>query len=105
MNKIYVAVGQNVFVKEIEEQNKIGSFVIPDSTNSDFTYGEIITCSEGYFENGNFVPVNLKNGDKIAFPKICGAKVTLNDMEVIKLSVRDIVAVQVDGEIDKGDIN
>ena len=39
-NKIYTALGPNVFVEEIKKENKVGDLYIPDSVDLDFTYGE-----------------------------------------------------------------
>ena len=46
-NKIFVALGPNVFVKEIQRENKIGDFYIPDSMDVDSTY------QYGWYFNGN----------------------------------------------------
>ena len=45
-DKIYQALGQNVFVKEIEKEFTVGGLVIPDSIENDFTYGEVISCAD-----------------------------------------------------------
>jgi len=97
--KIYTALGPNVFVKEIERENKVGDFIIPDSLDTDFTYGEVVSCSEGYFEKGSFVPANVVNGDKVMFPKVSGTKVTLNNEKLIRVFMADIVAKEIDGYI------
>ena len=99
MSKIYVGLNKNVFVKEIEKENKVGTFYVPDSLDVDFTYGEVITCSEGFFDNGSFVPAFVKSGDVVCFPKIAGTKVTLNNQKLIKVDMTDIIAKEVEGEI------
>lgn len=97
--KIYKALGRNVFVKEITPETKVGTFVIPDSLNADFTFGEVISVAEGYFDNGNFVPASVAIGDKIAFPRTAGVKITLNNQKLIRVFMEDIVAKEIDGEI------
>ena len=47
MSKFYSALGKNVFVKEIIKENKVGDFIIPDSIDLDFTFGEVVSCSDG----------------------------------------------------------
>lgn len=96
--KKFCAIGKNVFVKEIEQQVEVGGFIIPDSTNVDFTIGEVVSTSSGYYENGMFVASPVVNGDVIAFPKVAGTKVTLNKEKVIRVMVNDIVAVEREGE-------
>ena len=97
MKKFY-AVGKNVFVKEIEQENVVGGFVIPDSVNVDFTIGEVVSIDTGYYENGNYIGNSIIVGNVVAFPKVAGTKVTLNDEKLIRVMVNDIVAVEREGE-------
>lgn len=99
MSKYYKALGQNVFVKEIVRENKIGDLFVPDSLDADFTFGEVISTGDGGFVNGNFNPTCVKAGDIVAFPKISGTKITLNGMKLIRVFCNDIMAVEVEGEI------
>ena len=99
MSKMYVALGPNVFVKEIKHEVNIGGMIIPDSLDSDFTFGEVMSCSDGYFEHGTFVPNQVKVGDKVAFAKVSGSKVTFNDQKYIRVYASDIVAKEVEGEV------
>lgn len=97
MKKFY-AVGRNVFVKEIEQENVVGGFVIPDSVNVDFTIGEVVSIDSGYYENGMYIGNSIHAGDVVAFPKVSGTKVTLNGEKLIRVIVNDIVAVEREGE-------
>lgn len=97
MKKFY-AVGKNVFVKEIEQENVVGGFVIPDSVNIDFTIGEVVSIDSGYYENGSYIGNSIIVGNIVAFPKVAGTKVTLNGEKLIRVMVNDIVAVEREGE-------
>lgn len=97
--KMYVAIGPNVFVKEAERETKFGDWIIPDSLDVDFTYGEVISCGEGYFKNGSFVPSPVGVGDKVAFPKVSGTKVSFNGHKYVRVFMEDIVAKEVEGHI------
>lgn len=97
MKKFY-AVGKNVFVKEIEQENVVGGFVIPDSVNVDFTIGEVVSIGSGYYENGSYIGNSIIVGNIVAFPKVAGTKVTLNGEKLIRVMVNDIVAVEREGE-------
>ncbi len=97
MKKFY-AVGKNVFVKEIEQENVVGGFVIPDSVNVDFTIGEVVSIDSGYYENGSYIGNSIIVGNIVAFPKVAGTKVTLNGEKLIRVMVNDIVAVEREGE-------
>lgn len=97
---LYQAMGPNVFVKEIVKENKIGDLYIPDSVNNDFTYGEVISVSDGYFDYGSFVPANVQPGDKIVFNKISGTKMNFGEgNDFIRVYMADILAKETKGEI------
>lgn len=98
LNTMFEAVGKNIFVEEQKQEERIGALLIPDSLDSDLVYGKIITCGEYYYENGVRIDSQFKVGDVICFPKIVGAKLTLNGKKLIKVSVSDVVAKQVGGE-------
>ena len=97
--KFFHAMNQNIFCEEIKKENKVGTLYVPDSIDLDFTYAEIISCENGFFDNGTFIPTGLQPGDIIAFPKVCGTKITLNGRNMIRVFFKDIFAKEVDGEI------
>ena len=99
MSKIYQALGPNIFVEEITKEEKIGGLYVPDSLEQDFTYGEVLSCSEGYWEKGSFIPNNICVGDVIAFPKVAGTKITLGGKKYIRVYASDVIAKEVEGEI------
>lgn len=99
-NKVYVAVNSNVFVKEIKQEAKQGSMLLPDSLDNDFIFGEVISVAEGYWDHGTFVPSNVFPGDIIAFPKISGTKINFNKTPMIRVMQQDIVAKQIEGKIE-----
>lgn len=95
----YAAVNSNVFVKEIKQEAKQGMMLLPDSLDNDFTFGEVISVAEGYWEHGMFVQSCVQPGDIIAFPKISGTKINFNNIPMIRVMQQDIVAKQMVGTI------
>ena len=98
-DKIYIAVNSNVFVKELKAEAKQGSMLLPNSLDNDFTFGEVISVAEGYYDQGTFIPSCVAPGDVIAFPKISGTKINFNNIPLIRVMQQDIVAKQVEGTI------
>lgn len=94
MTEKYMAVGKNIFCKEIKKENKVGELYIPDSINNDFVEAEIITCGMDWTENGVVVYSKFSPGNVILFPKVSGTKVTLNGEECIRVYHDDVVAVK-----------
>ena len=102
-DKVYIAVNSNVFVKEIKQEAKQGSMLLPDSLDNDFIFGEVISVAEGYWDHGTFVPSVVAHGDIVVFPKISGTKVNFNSIPMIRVMQQDIVARQVNGTIENKD--
>lgn len=91
----YEALGQNVFVKELKAEEKVGGFVIPDNLEADFTYSQVVLCSSGYYDHGMFIAATVAPGDYVLFPKVSGTKVTLGGEKLIRVYMQDIVAKKV----------
>ena len=91
MTTKYEALGQNVFVKELKEEEKVGGFVIPDSLDNDMTRGQVVYASSGYYDHGMFIAQTVYPGDIVLFPKISGTKVTLGGEKLIRVYMSDII--------------
>jgi len=87
----FEALGQNVFVKEIKEEEKVNGFVMPDNLDADFTKGEVVLCGTGYYDHGVYVNSPITIGDRVMFPKVSGTKVTLGGEKVIRVYMSDLV--------------
>lgn len=95
MTTKYEALGQNVFVKELKEEEKVGGFVIPDNLDNDMTRGQVVYASSGYYDHGMFVALNTYPGDIVLFPKISGTKVTLGGEKLIRVYMSDIIVKEI----------
>lgn len=101
-DKIYIALNSNVFVKEVKQEMKQGSMLLPDSLDNDFIFGEVISVAEGFYnQNGMYIPSMIAPGDIVVFPKISGTKVNFNKIPMIRVMQQDIVAKQVNGSIEE----
>jgi len=99
MAKMYVAVLDNVFVKETEQERDLGGgFIAPITMDRDFTFGTVISVGEGTFEHGNYIPVSVRVGDEIVFPKTMGTSVTFNGDKILMIKSSDVIAVLKDIE-------
>lgn len=95
MTTKYEALGQNVFVKELKVEEKVGGFVMPDSLETDFTRGEVVYASSGYYDHGMFNAQTVYPGDIVLFPKISGTKVTLGGEKLIRVYMSDIIVKEI----------
>ena len=96
MSKQYEIFGQNVFVRELKKEKVVNGFVMPETLETDFTYGEVVYCSLGYYDHGIYITAQVVPGDKVLFPKISGTKVTLNDEKLIRVYMSDIICKELE---------
>lgn len=86
--------GDRVVVKPGEGEEKTASgLVIPDTAKEKPQEGEVIAVGTGRYEDGKYVPMGVKEGDKIIYSKYGGTEVKVEGEEYLILSERDILAV------------
>lgn len=84
-----------VLVKRIEQDNKTaGGIIIPDTAKEKPMEGEVLACGTGLrAEDGNVVPLDVKQGDRVLFTKWAGTEVTINGEELLVMKESDIVGI------------
>ena len=87
--------GDRVVVKRIEEEPKTkGGIVLPDTAKEKPQEGEVIAVGTGrVLENGQRVPLEVKEGDIVVFAKYGGTEIEIDGEEYVILSERDLLAV------------
>ena len=87
--------GDRVVVKRIEEEPKTkGGIVLPDTAKEKPQKGKVIAVGTGrVLENGQRVPLEVKEGDIVVFAKYGGTEIEIDGEEYVILSERDRLAV------------
>ena len=87
--------GDRVVVKRIEEEPKTkGGIVLPDTAKEKPQKGKVIAVGTGrVLENGQRVPIEVKEGDIVVFAKYGGTEIEIDGEEYVILSERDLLAV------------
>ncbi|TBH20477.1 co-chaperone GroES [Thermus thermamylovorans] len=87
--------GDRVVVKRIEEEPKTkGGIVLPDTAKEKPQKGKVIAVGTGrILENGQKVPLEVKEGDIVVFAKYGGTEIEIEGEEYVILSERDLLAV------------
>lgn len=87
--------GDRVVVKRIEEEPKTkGGIVLPDTAKEKPQKGKVIAVGSGrVLENGQKVPLEVKEGDIVVFAKYGGTEIEVDGEEYVILSERDLLAV------------
>ena len=83
-----------VVVKPLDaEQTTASGLVIPDTAKEKPQEGTVLAVGPGRFENGNRLPLDIKEGDVVLYSKYGGTEVKYNGEEYLVLSARDLLAV------------
>jgi chaperonin GroES len=92
-----------VIIKRIEEQEQIrGGIIIPDSAKEKPQEGEVIAVGKGKRKDtGEYVPLDVQEGDRVLFGKYAGNEVKLDDEEYLIMREDDILGVIERAEISK----
>jgi chaperonin GroES len=92
-----------VIIKRIEEQEQIrGGIIIPDSAKEKPQEGEVIAVGKGKKkESGEYIPLDVQEGDRVLFGKYAGNEVKLDDEEYLIMREDDILGVIERAEISK----
>lgn len=83
-----------VLVRRIEEDEKVGSIIIPDTAKEKPQRGEVIAAGPGARnDDGKVVALDVKKGDKILFGKWSGSEVKINGEELLIMKESDILGI------------
>jgi chaperonin GroES len=84
-----------VLVKPIkEEEEKVGSIIIPDTAKERPQKGEVVAVGKGKLTSeGKEIPVEVKKGDKILYGKYAGTEVEIDGEEYLIMNGHEIMAV------------
>ena len=83
-----------IIVQRLEDSQRTGAIVIPDSAKEKPQQGRVIAAGTGSrLEDGTIVPLDVKAGDRILFGKYGGAEVTIEAKEYLILRESEVLAV------------
>ncbi|RKX69176.1 co-chaperone GroES [candidate division WOR-3 bacterium] len=83
-----------ILVERIEEEEKKGGIIIPDTAKEKPQQGKVIAVGEGRIdEAGKRIPMDVKRGDIILFGKYAGTEVRIKDKEYLILREDDVLGI------------
>jgi chaperonin GroES len=85
-----------VLVKPFRPQEvSSGGIIIPDTAKETPVQGEVLAVGNGRIaENGNTIPMTVKEGDTVLFAKFGGTPISINGgEELLILSESDILGI------------
>jgi len=90
--------GGSIILKQLEENEmKVGNIIIPDVGHEKSLVAEVIAVSDMFnWHRGEFVPSDLKVGQKVVIPPMGAQKLTLDNVDYLIISQEQIPAIIVD---------
>ena len=84
-----------VVVRRIESDEKTsGGLIIPDTAKEKPAEGEIVAVGKGARDDdGNRIPMDVKEGDRVLFGKWSGTEITLDGEELLIMKESDILGI------------
>ena len=75
------------------EQTTASGIVIPDTAKEKPQEGTVLAVGPGRFEDGQRIPLDIKEGDVVLYSKYGGTEVKYAGEEYLVLSARDVLAI------------
>ncbi len=84
-----------VLIKRLEaEQKTAGGIILPDTAQEKPQEGEVVAVGQGVRgENGEFVALDVKVGDRVLFAKWGGTEVKVDGEDLMIMKESDILGV------------
>ncbi len=84
-----------VLIKRLEaEQKTAGGIILPDTVQEKPQEGEIVAVGQGVRgDNGEFVTLDVKVGDRVLFAKWGGTEVKIDGQDLMIMKESDILGV------------
>jgi chaperonin GroES len=86
--------GDRVLVRPDDSDKPLPSgLVIPDTAKEKPQEGTILAVGPGAYHEGQRIPLDVKEGDRVVFSKYGGTEVTIDGEDLMILSERDLLGV------------
>lgn len=84
-----------VLVQRVEEETKTaGGIIIPDNHAEKPVRGKVVSMGPGYrLDDGNFRPLDVKEGDNVIFGKYAGTEVKVEGSDYLIMKEDDILGI------------
>ncbi len=86
--------GDRVVIEAIaEEKTTASGIVLPDTAKEKPQEGKIVAVGSGTLKDGERIPLEVKEGDRVLFSKYAGTEVKFEGKELLIMRENDILAV------------
>lgn len=88
------AVQDRIIVTRVEEDEKVGTFYVPDESKEKPAEGIVVAVGPGKYVNGELQKTNIAVGERVVFGKFAGAEVKVGFENYLVLREEDIFLVK-----------
>lgn len=86
--------GDRVVIELVKQEEKTASgIVLPDSAQEKPQEGLVIAVGSGIIDDGDRIPLEVKEGDKVIYSKYAGTEVKYEGKEYLIIREDEILAV------------
>ena len=87
--------GNRVVIEPVEQEDvTLGGIVLPETAKEKPQKGNILAVGLGEKdENGKRIPMDLKEGDQVLFPKYSGTEIKIDGKKLLIMREADILAI------------
>ena len=84
-----------VMVKRVDgEEKTAGGIIIPDSAQEKPMEGKVVSVGPGTRdEDGKFIPLDVKSGDRVLFGKWSGTEIKVDGTELLIMKESDVMGI------------
>lgn len=94
---MFKPIRDNLLVKVIEKENKVGSILLTTEPETNFLDGIVKASGPGRSNGkGGFEYMDVGEGNKICFPRYAGQKIVMDEEEFILINIADVCGVYYD---------
>ena len=99
----FIPIRDRLLVKKIEDAMKTKSgLTLSDDTKERPTKGEVLAVGEGKLnDDGKLIPMVVKKGDQIVYPKYAGHPIKFEGIEYLILDENEVLGIM-KGELKNG---
>ena len=85
--------GDRVLVEPVEEEQKVGGIIIPDSAKEKPMQGKVIAVGKKLDKDGKEIAFDVKKGDTVLLPKYGGTEVKIGEKKLQLVREEDLLGV------------
>jgi chaperonin GroES len=85
--------GDRLIVKALDDEETTASgLVLPDTAKEKPQKGKVIAVGEGRIEDGERIPLDVKEGDEVLYSKYGGTEIKVEGEDLLVLRESDVLA-------------